>query len=444
MDQGSAQSQSPGGGLLTAQIPVAETYEQADTGLGRRSSWDEPLQRLALALVRAVSLDDVAAVLTAYGTVAAGARWCHVLLLDEHGAPGVSVLGGPGLPSCRLEKSDLDLAAPWNDTLREVRVLAFPSTDDLRRAYPDLQALQALEALETLGPVVTTPLVAVRERCGAVTFGFDGPAQGGASGAAPLEEIAALASRAAARAAVHASEHQSAELLQRAYLPMGLSPIAGLSFASRYLPAGQPVAVGGDWYDVIPVAGGGVGLVMGDVAGHGLRAAAVMASLRAGLRAFSIVDPCPARILDRLNGYTTLFKPDAFATVFVGVFEPEAERIVYARAGHPPPLLVDRDGATTLLDDALGPPLGIPGAVYEPGEAPFPVGASLVTYTDGLIERRDEALDTRLATLVATAAGAAGAGPESLCDRLVFELLAGKDLTDDAALLVATRPDPSP
>jgi stage II sporulation SpoE-like protein len=411
MDQETAKSQDPGGGLLTAQTLGADEQEQVDTGQGGRSGWDEPLQRLALALIRAVSLDDVAAAVAAYGTVAAGARWCHVLLLDEHGAPGISLFGGPGVPSRRLEKSDLD---------------------------------SALDGLDTVGPVVTTPLVAVRDRCGTVTFGFDGPADGVvAPRAAPLEEIAALASRAAARAAFYASEHQSAELLQRAYLPMGLSTIAGLSFASRYLPAGEPVAVGGDWYDVIPLAGGGVSVVMGDVAGHGLRAAAVMASLRAGLRAFSTVDPCPARILDRLNGYTCLFKPDAFATVFVGAFDPGAGRLLYARAGHPPPLLIARDGTTVLLDDALGPPLGVTGGAYKTGEAPFPVGASLVAYTDGLIERRNESLDDRLATLVGAAPAAAGSGPEILCDRLIFELLAGKDLTDDAALLVATRLDPT-
>jgi serine phosphatase RsbU (regulator of sigma subunit) len=144
----------------------------------------------------------------------------------------------------------------------------------------------------------------------------------------------------------------------------------------------------------------------------------------------------------RLNDYTCLFKPDAFATVFVAVFDPGRGLLRYARAGHPPALLVDRAGAAQVLEEGLGPPLGVPGARYEAAEQEFPAGASLVAYTDGLIERRDEPIDARLADLMAVASAAgAGAEPEGLCDRLVFELLAGKDLTDDAALLVATRHD---
>jgi hypothetical protein len=433
MEEGPTTSRGPGSGLLAARAPAAVEHEDGSVGLRPNSGWDEPLQRLALALIRAVSLDDVAAATIAYGTAAAEARWGHILLLDDHGAPRVSLLGGPGLPSCRLGDADLDSPAPWNDALRAAEEMVFPSTEDLRPVYPDLKPLLALESS---GPVVVTPLVAVGNCCGALTFGYDGPV----SGVGPLDDIATLVGRAAVRAAVYASEHQAGELLQRAYLPTELSPMAGLSFASRYLPAGQPVAVGGDWYDVIPVSGGAVGVIMGDVAGHGLRAAVVMASLRAALRAFTTVESCPAAILDRLNHYTCLFKPDAFATVFVGIVDTVEERIRYAKAGHPPPLLVAHDGSTELLDGALGPPLGLAGAEYEQNERVFPPGMSLVAYTDGLIERRDESLETRLTALVEAAPAAAGSGPESLCDRLVFEMLAGRDLADDAALLVATRP----
>jgi hypothetical protein len=289
MEEGATTHRGPGSGLLTARALAAD-QEDGGAGLQPKSGWDVPLQRLALALVRAVSLDDVAAATIAYGTVAAGARWGHVLLLDEHGVPAVSLLGGPGVPSCRLDEMGQDSPAPWEDVVRTAREVAFASAEDLRRAYPDLKPLLALGAP---GPVVITPLVAVGKGCGAVTFGFDGLPAGEATLRAPLDDIASLASRAAVRAAVHSGDHQSAELLQRAYLPTALSPMAGLSFASRYLPAGQPVAVGGDWYDVIPVSEGAVGVIIGDVAGHGLRAAAVMASLRAALRAFTTVEPRP-------------------------------------------------------------------------------------------------------------------------------------------------------
>ena len=421
---------------------IAETEARPTVGgPNRTTSWAEPLQRLALALVRAVSLDDVAAAAVAYGPMAAGAGCGHALLLDPRGAVAVSLLGGPAVPSVRLHDVGLDDPLPWNDALHDNKVITFPSTAALYEAYP---GLESLAALPTDGPVVTMPLVTVGERLGALTFGFDPPASDGTSGEfrldSTLDEIAVVVGQAAARAAIYATEHRSVELLQRAYLPVEVSPLAGLSFATRYLPAASPVAVGGDWYDVLPLPGPHVGLVIGDVAGHGIRAGAVMASLRAALRAFATVDDCPGRILTCLNGYTCLYKPDAFATVFVAVFDPAEERLRYARAGHPPALLVTDDGATELLDGAIGPPLGLPGTTYEVGEHRFPPGASLVAYTDGLIERRNRPIDARLAELVQAAPAGIGGGPDALCDWLVFELLAGEDLADDAALLVAARP----
>jgi stage II sporulation SpoE-like protein len=434
-----AQSRRPGD-LLTVQ-PEAERSTDDAGGDERATLWAEPLQRLALALVRAVSLDDVAAALAAYGTMAAGAGWAHVLLLDHGKRLGVSLLGGPGVPLIRLDDLGLDSPLPWNDALRQGRALTFPSTDALYGAYPTL--VPRLD-LPTRGPVVTTPLMSVGEACGAVTFGFDGAGteDGDAALDAVVTNIVALAGQAAARAALYASDRQSVDLLQRAYLPGRLSPLAGLSFATRYLPAEEPLPVGGDWYDVIALPGPEVGIVIGDVAGHGLKAAAVMASLRAALRAFAIVEAEPAAILSRLNDYTCQFKPDAFATVFVGVFDPTEERLRYASAGHPPALLLDGSSSPHLLGDALGPPLGLPGVRYESETRGFPVDAALLAYTDGLIERRDESLDSRLADLVAAAA-AGGSSPEELCDRVVFELLAGRDLSDDAALIVASR-DPGP
>ncbi|MCA1842775.1 MAG: serine/threonine-protein phosphatase [Actinobacteria bacterium] len=423
--------------VLPLEIDVTERPRPA-VEPARATSWGEPLQRLALALIRAVSLDDVAAAAVAYGPMAAGAGCGHALLLDNGGEVAVSLLGGPAVPSARLDHLGLDATLPWNDAVHHNRMITFPSTAAFYDAYP---GLESLVDLPTSGPVVTTPLVCVGECRGSVTFSFEPPAadDGGDLPVDALQEIAAVVGQAAARAAIYASEHQSAELLQRAYMPARLSPLAGLSFATRYLPAGEPAGVGGDWYDVLPLPGPLVGLVIGDVAGHGLKAAAVMASLRAALRAFATVEACPARILARLNDYTCLYKPDAFATVFVAVFDPETERLRYARAGHPPALLVAGDGATDLLDGAVGPPLGLPGASYQPDERRFPAGASLVAYTDGLIERRDKPIDARLAQLVEAAPAAAGGGPDGLCDWLVFELLAGEDLFDDAALLVAAR-----
>jgi serine phosphatase RsbU (regulator of sigma subunit) len=174
------------------------------------------------------------------------------------------------------------------------------------------------------------------------------------------------------------------------------------------------------------------------VAGHGIPAAATMAALRGAVRAFSTVETSPAAILTRMNTYMGLFKPDAFATLFVAVYNPTDGKLCFARAGHPPALLVHADGHSDLLVEPLGPPLGLPGVRYDEGQLPFPPDSRLIMYTDGIIERQDQSIDASMADLVRTASIHRAGRPEHLCDRLV-ERLAGSDLSDDATILVTMR-----
>lgn len=396
--------------------------------------WSEPLQRLAQALMRAASLADVAAAVVAYGTAAAGARWGHVMLLDHRGEAAVSLLGGSAVRSRRLDEPGPDVRLPWVDAARDGITRAFPSAEGLHRAYPDVARICEVPSE---GAILTLPLRSAGEACGAVTFGFDG--RGGVSRTteAALGEIAALTTQAGRRAMLYDSELFSAETLQRAYLPEHPSDVAGLSFAARYLPAGESMAVGGDWYGVSAAPGRPVILWIGDAAGHGIECATVMASLRSALQAFTTVETSPAAILTRLNTYSCLFEPDAFATVMVAVFDPAGGRLRYASAGHPP-ALVCRAGEPRLLEEPVGPPLGLPGTTYADGEADLPPGGALVLYTDGLVERRERDLDATLAELVAAARQPGGTADE-LCDRLASGLLAGVEPFDDAALLVAVR-----
>lgn len=438
-----------GASAVQAVVPlVIHVRGQSEaTGEGKkRPLWREPLQQFAQALVRAASFDDVAAAVVTYGTAAAGARCGHVVLLDHENRVAVSLLGGQAVPSRRLDDVGVETGSPWSDVIRGTGPLTFASAGKLYSAYPDLSSV--LE-LPTTGAVVTLALASGGQACGAVTFGFGRSGRVSPSSEAALAEIAALAGSACRRAALYESEHHSAEMLQRAYLPARLSDVAGLSFASRYLPAGESLAVGGDWYDVIALPGTKVGMVIGDVAGHGIQAAAVMASLRAALRAFATIELSPAEILTRLNTYTCLYKPDAFATVLVAVYDAVDGRLRYASAGHPPAVVVFADGATNALAEPLGPPLGVPDTRYAQGEQPFPPGSALVTYTDGLVERKRRAIDETVADLVRAASGGAGVSPEELCDLLVSDLLSGVELFDDAALLVARRhpagsPSPPP
>lgn len=417
--------------------PTIDLRDQPDGLVGETpGGWPEPLDRLVKALLRAVSLADVAAAVVAYGTAAVGARCARVVLLDHHGAVAVSLLGGQGVPSRRLEDAGFDVRCPWVDAVLEGVTLVFPSTEDLCRAYP---GMAPAFSLPSDGAVIALPLSSAGHRCGAVTFGFDG--EGGIPDEVRvmIAHVASLASYAARRAVLYDAEYRAAEILQQAYLPARLPDIAGFTFACRCLSASEPMGVAGDWYDAIALPGAQVGLIVGDVAGHGIQASTVMASLRAAARAFATVEVSPARILTRMNDYLGLFKPNAFATIFVAMLDPSGGRLRYASAGHPPPLLLRQDGSADMLREPLGPPLGLPGTRYDQGEQPFPAGSTLVIYTDGLIERRDVDIDVAMADLVRTASSNHGDGPEGLCDRLVFELLAGAELFDDATLLVARR-----
>lgn len=358
-----------------------------------------------------------------------------MVLLDQHGAVAVSLLGGQAVPSQRQEGYGFDMPCPWVTAVREGVTLVFDSAQELYGAYP---GMAPDFSLSSDGAVVAIPLSSAGHICGAVTFGFDGEGEIAADVQMAIAHVASLAAYAARRAGLYDAEYHAAEILQAAYRPGRLPDIAGFTVACRCLSAGEPMGVAGDWYDVIALPDGRVGLMMGDVAGHGIQASTVMA-LRAALRAFATVEVSPAPILARMNDYLNLFKPYAFATIFVAMFDPADGRLRYASAGHPPALLLGPDGSAELLCAPLGPPLGLPGIRYEQGERSFPAGSTLVIYTDGLVERRDVDIDVGMADLVRTSSRHREDGPEGLSDRLAFELLAGDELFDDATMLVARR-----
>ncbi len=395
-----------------------------------------PMDQLTKALLRAVSLSDVAAAVVAYGAAAVDAGWVRVVLLDQSGEVAVLLHGGQEIRTCQLDDSiGFAVRCPWTDAVHTGVALEFRSTADVRRAYPGVEEFYAFPGE---GAVITSPLAPARPCCGAVTFGFDHQGKIDDHVRAIVDQVVCLTAYAAQRAVVYDVEYRGAEMLQQAYLPDRLPDVSGLTFASRCLSASEPWGVAGDWYDVLRLPGDFVGLVVGDVAGHGIPAAATMAALRGAVRAFSTVETSPAAILTRMNTYMGLFKPDAFATLLVAVYNPTDGKLCFARAGHPPPLLVRADGRSDLLIEPLGPPLGLPGVRYAEGELAFPPNSRLIMYTDGIIERQDRTIDASLADLVRTASSHRTARPELLCDRLV-ELLAGAELSDDATLLVTMR-----
>ena len=235
-------------------------------------------------------------------------------------------------------------------------------------------------------------------------------------------------------------EHRIAETLQRGLLPDRLPEVPGIGLAARYVPAGADMAVGGDWYDVVELPSGRIGLAIGDVAGHGPRAASTMGQLRMALRAYALEEPSPAEVVRRLDRLVSRLLMSEIVTLVYLVLDLDSGMVQFANAGHPPPLVVRAGDQISFLEDGLGPPLGCddPGL---PAEARFRLvpGSTLLLFTDGLVERRGASIDEGLQRL-ATVAMDCGQDIGAFCDQLLCSMVED-DTADDVALLVI-RPLP--
>jgi len=211
-----------------------------------------------------------------------------------------------------------------------------------------------------------------------------------------LQWIATRRDRAAALAAENAELYREqrniAVTLQRSLLPEQLGGVQDLEVAARYEPAAERTEVGGDWYDAMPVAGGSLFVVVGDVSGHGIKAAATMASLRFAARAYAAEGSDPAAVLTKLGNLLDVGSAAEFATAPCASLDPVRSKLLVAAAGHPSPLLLDASGAR-YIDVPHGPPIGVPNGGYEQVEIDLAAEGTLVAFTDGLVERRGESLD---------------------------------------------------
>ncbi|MER5183017.1 SpoIIE family protein phosphatase [Streptomyces sp. NPDC002896] len=274
------------------------------------------------------------------------------------------------------------------------------------------------------------------------------------------EDLVALAAVCLDNARRFARERKAALTLQRSLLPQRLPEQSAVQVASRYLPASPRAGVGGDWFDVIGLSGSRVGLVVGDVVGHGIHAAAAMGRLRTAVRTLADVDPTPDELLTRLDDLVLRLSEesgtdagpdpgsggeaaaDVGATCLYAVYDPVTGRCSLARAGHPAPILVTPDGTARFLDLPAGPPLGLGGLPFESADVTLPEGSLLALYTDGLVESRHHDLDTGLETLLralTTPIDNRADSLDALCDRAVRMLLPDGPADDAALLLVRPR-----
>ncbi|MGW7198053.1 SpoIIE family protein phosphatase [Streptomyces chryseus] len=267
------------------------------------------------------------------------------------------------------------------------------------------------------------------------------------------EELVARAAVSVDNARRYTREHTMAVTLQRSLLPRGLPEQNAVDVAYRYLPAqaglGGLGGVGGDWFDIIPLPGARVALVVGDVVGHGLHAAATMGRLRTAVHNFSTLDLPPDELLWHLDELVARIDQDESgddgdagvtgATCLYAIYDPVTGHCTMARAGHLQPAIVRPDGTTVLADVPGGPPLGLGGLPFETLDVRLPEDSRLVLYTDGLVEDRDRDIDDGLALLLRTLADHAGLTPEETCEEVLGALLPARQRDDIALLVSRTR-----
>ncbi|MFH8977888.1 SpoIIE family protein phosphatase [Streptomyces sp. NPDC017890] len=257
------------------------------------------------------------------------------------------------------------------------------------------------------------------------------------------EEVSARAAVCIDNARRYSRERETTLTLQRSLLPRWLPPTAAVEAASRYLPAARS-GVGGDWFDVIPLSGMRVAMVVGDVVGHGIQASATMGRLRTAVRTLADIDLTPDELLTHLDDLVVRLSEESGddgagevgATCLYAVYDPVSRRCVLARAGHPEPVLVPPDGPPRQVGLPSGPPLGVGGLPFESAELELREGSVLAFYTDGLVESRDRDADAGRALLRETLAAAAGS-LDATGDRVMHALLPPGGAADDAALLLA-------
>ncbi|MGW1770472.1 SpoIIE family protein phosphatase [Streptomyces sp. NPDC002104] len=406
-------------------------------GLGSPADRASALYRpvaLAIALTEAVTARQVSMVVTDELLPAFGGRQLAIYLLGEG---HLHLAWETGFPQGFLDGFDgvaLDVRLPGVETLTSGRPMFFESMQHLAAAYPGI----ALDS--DVGARAFLPLIASGRPVGSCILGFDAPRGFSPEERTVLTALAGLIAQALERARRYDSEAALARGLQAALLPHRLPVHENVVTVGRYLPGTAGMDVGGDWYDVIETGGGKLALVIGDVQGHGVAAAATMGQLRSAVRAFALSGNEPEQVVRGTNELLIDLDPGQFASCCYVLLDPASGLALAVRAGHPQPLLRHPGGRTEVLDLPGGMVLGIDAeAVYPVTRLRIEPGAVLALYTDGLVESPGADIDVGVERLRAALADGGPAPLTETADRLVAEAGHSADRPDDIALLLASR-----
>jgi len=427
------------GPMLLLQLSVPEGGTSAD--LMQSIEQAMRVQEVAVALSQALTVHEVTDVMLTEAATALGSSGFLISLLDGNGV----------LSPVRVEGYDAEMqelirrriqdreGAPMQAVL-DRRPLVFASPEDYLARFPGREELVRHSGMQAW---VYLPLMASGRVIGAWSVSYAERRATSPADLALLTTLAVLCAQTLERARLYEREHEMASVLQRAIAPGELPALPGVQFGARYLPATVGSEVGGDFFDVVPLPGRRVMVLLGDVVGHDIRAAAVMGQVRATLRAYAALGGGPADVLRRTNDLASEYA-GPIATCCCLEMDLATGVVTMARAGHPPPLLLGADGRTELLEVPGGVPLGAgPGVDYPLTRVLLSRDDVLLLYTDGLVETRTRPLDLGLSQLTDAAAETEIRSPDALVEHLLREL-APERHPDDIALLAMQRKPAAP
>jgi serine phosphatase RsbU (regulator of sigma subunit)/anti-sigma regulatory factor (Ser/Thr protein kinase) len=397
------------------------------------------LQDVAAGLAAATTATDVSAVLVGAGARALGARAATVGIAEPD-ASIVHIARAVGTDPIDVELCIRSgIRWPGGVAMAFRAPVWIGDLDELLAEYPDVPITASAADGTHETSWASAPLMSTSGVLGFLHLAFDGPRRATEESIAELRTVAAQASQAMDRARLFGQQREVAEVLQRSLLPREQPAAPDLAVSVRYQAGADRLDVGGDWFDVIPLTPERVGLAIGDVVGRGLEAASTMGQLRSALRALAMQGLGPSAVLEGLEVFAQRTAGAAMATVIYGELDTHTGEFRFCCAGHPPPLL-ETEGRVDVLERGRSPLLGV-GTVGPREEATVHVaaGATLLLYTDGLIERRGEHLDRGIQRLTRAFAATSVLDVERRADAMLLRMLYDTEQRDDVALLCVCR-----